>query len=265
MTRNEIMEIQATLNRLGVRDKNGNRLAVDGIIGPLTDSAIRNFQRAAGIPVTGVVGPITTDALRERNPDFVGPGNTYKPERRAQENQPIRDNWERIPADAPVEAVRRTGPQTVPQPTPAPALPAQSITVAAAGDSNPNNWVDQANNVFGTAVNVADHMGVPFVGDVGKAWKIANTGSDVINTLANSDLTLTQRAQRAGIQAGGALARFGVGYATSKVASASIAGAPKTGGISAFIGVPYAIRTNREINQSIDQLQNYWLNRLNLN
>jgi len=77
MTNLEVKEIQATLNRLGIRDENNNALAVDGFIGPLTISAIRNFQEREGIPVTGQVGPITTKAFRRRNPEFIGPGNAY--------------------------------------------------------------------------------------------------------------------------------------------------------------------------------------------
>jgi peptidoglycan hydrolase-like protein with peptidoglycan-binding domain len=41
----------------------GQGLAVDGIFGPKTDSAVRGFQQALGITVDGIVGPLTWRAL----------------------------------------------------------------------------------------------------------------------------------------------------------------------------------------------------------
>jgi outer membrane protein OmpA-like peptidoglycan-associated protein len=41
----------------------GLRLPVDGIMGPETRSAIRDFQRREGLPVDGIVGPETKQAL----------------------------------------------------------------------------------------------------------------------------------------------------------------------------------------------------------
>ena len=82
----DVKEIQATLNRLDIRDKNGNKLAVDGNFGPLTESAVRNFQRSAGIQVTGAVGPQTRGAFSQRSSEFVGAGNTYKPHTRVQKD-----------------------------------------------------------------------------------------------------------------------------------------------------------------------------------
>ena len=84
MSSMDVKEIQATLNRLGIRDKNGNKLAVDGFFGPLTDSAVRNFQRQNGLVVDGIVGPQTRGTLGSQEPDFVGAGNTYKPEHNQQ-------------------------------------------------------------------------------------------------------------------------------------------------------------------------------------
>lgn len=50
--------VQQTLNRLL-----GLRLAIDGVIGPATRSAIRSFQQKQGLLVDGIVGPRTEAAL----------------------------------------------------------------------------------------------------------------------------------------------------------------------------------------------------------
>jgi len=84
MSSMDVKEIQATLNRLGVRDMNGNKLAVDGYFGPLTDSSVRNFQTQNGLMVDGIVGPQTRGAFSAQEPDFVGAGEVYKPGRRVQ-------------------------------------------------------------------------------------------------------------------------------------------------------------------------------------
>src|SRR5262245_5256722 len=50
--------VQSSLNQLL-----GLRLAVDGIIGPATRSAVRTFQQQKRLTVDGIVGPITEAAL----------------------------------------------------------------------------------------------------------------------------------------------------------------------------------------------------------
>jgi peptidoglycan hydrolase-like protein with peptidoglycan-binding domain len=41
----------------------GHSVAVDGIFGPRTDAAVRDFQRQKGLAVDGIVGPNTWSAL----------------------------------------------------------------------------------------------------------------------------------------------------------------------------------------------------------
>lgn len=48
----------------------GADIAADGIIGPLTDAAIRDFQKAGNLEVDGIVGPVTWHALVA---NFLGP------------------------------------------------------------------------------------------------------------------------------------------------------------------------------------------------
>jgi peptidoglycan hydrolase-like protein with peptidoglycan-binding domain len=42
--------------------------AVDAVFGPMTDTALRNFQRAYGLFVDGIAGPQTISALRQGSP-----------------------------------------------------------------------------------------------------------------------------------------------------------------------------------------------------
>lgn len=52
-----VSDLQSGLNQ------NGARLAVDGIFGPRTHAAVKDYQRANGLQVDGVVGPETRGAL----------------------------------------------------------------------------------------------------------------------------------------------------------------------------------------------------------
>lgn len=55
--------IQNTLNVLGYRDKNGNKLKVDGYAQTLTESAVKKFQAEMKLPETGLVDTITRAAI----------------------------------------------------------------------------------------------------------------------------------------------------------------------------------------------------------
>jgi peptidoglycan hydrolase-like protein with peptidoglycan-binding domain len=43
-------------------------LVVDGIFGPATDAAVKEFQQGAGLVVDGIVGPLTWNALPDGGP-----------------------------------------------------------------------------------------------------------------------------------------------------------------------------------------------------
>jgi hypothetical protein len=44
-------------------DKHGAKLAVDGIFGPLTEAAVKAFQKSHLVPADGIVGPLTWSKL----------------------------------------------------------------------------------------------------------------------------------------------------------------------------------------------------------
>jgi hypothetical protein len=61
--------IQQSLNQIL-----GLRLAVDGIMGPQTRSAVRSFQQRQGLTADGIVGPLTERALQAAIPSVPRPG-----------------------------------------------------------------------------------------------------------------------------------------------------------------------------------------------
>lgn len=60
-----ILELQKKLNRLKIRDANGNALAEDGINGPRTIEAVRKLQSISGITVDGTAGTQTNGAINQ--------------------------------------------------------------------------------------------------------------------------------------------------------------------------------------------------------
>jgi hypothetical protein len=53
-----IADVQAALQQLGYYS-----YAVDGVLGPATESAIANYQRDHGLSVTGAIDPLTVRSL----------------------------------------------------------------------------------------------------------------------------------------------------------------------------------------------------------
>jgi N-acetylmuramoyl-L-alanine amidase len=61
----EVLELQRTLNRLRIPDRNGQRLAEDGFAGPATTSATQRLQAVLGLVTDGVAGDRTWINIRQ--------------------------------------------------------------------------------------------------------------------------------------------------------------------------------------------------------
>ncbi|GAA4626628.1 hypothetical protein GCM10023196_035630 [Actinoallomurus vinaceus] len=59
-----VRQLQEALNRLGLTDGNGKKLAVDGKLGPLTTAAVKKAQKALGLKQDGKVTPDLLKRLR---------------------------------------------------------------------------------------------------------------------------------------------------------------------------------------------------------
>jgi hypothetical protein len=65
-----VREVQRRLNRLGFASG-----PVDGLFGPITQAAVRAYQRESGLEVDGIVGPRTLHGLRSRTRRAQGSAN----------------------------------------------------------------------------------------------------------------------------------------------------------------------------------------------
>jgi peptidoglycan hydrolase-like protein with peptidoglycan-binding domain len=68
----QVEAVQRELNRLG-----HGAGEVDGLFGPITESAVRRFQQASGLRVDGIVGLQTRRALEARTAGYLGRGAGY--------------------------------------------------------------------------------------------------------------------------------------------------------------------------------------------
>lgn len=70
----DVKKLQTDLNKLGARPK----LKVDGIFGPLTQAAVKVFQKKAKLKADGDAGPLTQGAVRAGGPLPEMPVPDYK-------------------------------------------------------------------------------------------------------------------------------------------------------------------------------------------
>jgi N-acetylmuramoyl-L-alanine amidase len=78
----DVRMLQSRLNLLGF-----NAGREDGILGPRSDHAIREFQRNVGLPVDGIVGATTHQAMLRLRPVGPGPGLSTVLEREAMRDE----------------------------------------------------------------------------------------------------------------------------------------------------------------------------------
>lgn len=60
----KVRQLQQQLNRLGVTDSHGRPLAIDGKLGPLTTSAVKDLQRRLGVKADGMVTPALLSQIK---------------------------------------------------------------------------------------------------------------------------------------------------------------------------------------------------------
>ena len=61
-----VKQLQKALNKLGFKDKNGKKLKVDGVFGPLTLSSLKKFQKAMGVTKSGKLDLATKQAFAKK-------------------------------------------------------------------------------------------------------------------------------------------------------------------------------------------------------
>ena len=62
----KVKKLQKALNKLGYKDKNGKKLQVDGVMGVLTISSLKKFQKAMGITKSGKLDLATKKAFAQK-------------------------------------------------------------------------------------------------------------------------------------------------------------------------------------------------------
>lgn len=82
-----VRTLQQALNRLGLKDRSGNELAVDGRYGPRTTSSVKKLQKALGLPVDGKVTPELLKQASELKQLPEKPHKTPKPAPRQLQQQ----------------------------------------------------------------------------------------------------------------------------------------------------------------------------------
>lgn len=78
-----VKALQTALNKLGLTDSNGKKLALDGQLGPLTTSAIKKAQKQLGVAQTGTVSPAFLKRLTHLGSLKETAGKGHKPKPKA--------------------------------------------------------------------------------------------------------------------------------------------------------------------------------------
>src|SRR5690606_17284811 len=87
----DVRWVQSALNQVM-----GIDLAVNGIMGPATRNAVRDFQTREGLPVDGIVGPQTREALARAQSAGGAPASPDSPPAAAPEDNADQMSGEEI-------------------------------------------------------------------------------------------------------------------------------------------------------------------------
>lgn len=89
----DVRKLQEALNKLGLTDSHGKKLDVDGMLGPLTTSAVMKAQKMLGVKPDGKVSPtllkkILTMKKPSAKPTKPGPGHGKTPKKKPASHRP---------------------------------------------------------------------------------------------------------------------------------------------------------------------------------